>query len=66
MNPTNTNEYKATQVLENALNDYNRSPLRFADCFILYNKTIQQTIVSTIVAIIKKLGAEDYSSDSRN
>ena len=66
MDITYTNEYKAAQVLENALNDYNWSPQRFADCISLYHKTLQQTLVRTIVAIIKKLGAEDYSFDSRN
>lgn len=66
MDIENTKEYKAAKALEDALNDYSWSPQKFAESISLYHKTIQQTLMRTIVAVIKKMGAEDYSVDLRN
>lgn len=62
----NTKEYKAAQVLENALNDYSWSPQKFAECIGTFHKTLQQTFMRTIVAVIKNIGSDNYSVDSRN
>lgn len=62
----NTREYEAAQGLEKALNDYNWSPQKFADCIGTFHKTLQQTLMRTIVAVIKNMGSDHYSVDSRN
>lgn len=62
----NTREYKAAQGLEDALNDYCWSPQKFAVCIGPFHKTLQQTLMRTIVAVIKNMGADNYSVDSRN
>lgn len=62
----NTREYEAAQELENALNDYSWSPQKFAVCIGTFHKTLQQTLMRTIVAVIKKMGSDNYSVDARN
>lgn len=62
----NTREYEAAQGLENALNDYNWSPHKFAVCVGTFHKTLQQTLMRTIVAVIKNMGSDNYSVGSRN
>lgn len=62
----NTREYEAAQELKNALNDYSWSPQKFADCIGTFHKTLQQTLMRTIVAVIKKMGSDNYSVDARN
>lgn len=52
--------------LEQALNDYSWSPTRFAESICSFHKTLQQTLVRTIVAIIKEMGSEQHSVDARN
>lgn len=59
-------EYKAVKTLENAMNDYDWSPKRFADSIPYMHKTIQQTLIRTIVEVIKKVGEDDYPVDLRN
>lgn len=59
-------EYKAVKSLENAINDYNWSPRRFAENITSMHKTLQQTLIRTIVEVIKKVGEDDYPVDSRN
>lgn len=59
-------EYKAVKDLENAINDYNWSPRRFAENITSMHKTLQQTLIRTIVEVIKKVGEADYPVDSRN
>lgn len=66
MDMYDTREYKAAQVLENALNDYSWSPQKFAECIGTFHKTLQQTFMRTIVAVIKSMGSDNYSVDSRN
>lgn len=61
-----TQEYKAVKALEDAMNDYCWSPKRFADSIPYMHRTLQQTLVRTIVAVIQKVGAEDYRTDARN
>lgn len=62
----NTKEYQAAQDMEDALNDYSWSPQRFAESVCLFHRTLQQTLMRTIVAVIKKMGTEEYGVDSRN
>lgn len=62
----NTKEYHAAMVLENAMNDYSWSPQKFAQSVAYMHKTNQQTLIRTIIAVIKKVGAEDYCVDPRN
>lgn len=62
----NTREYKAAQGSEDAMNDYCWSPQKFADCIGTFHKTLQQTLMRTIVAVIKKMGSDNYSMDARN
>ena len=62
----NTREYEAAQGLENALNDYSWSPQKFAVCIGTFHKTLQQTLMRTIVAVIKNMGSDNQSVDSRN
>ncbi len=62
----NTREYMAAQVLEDALNDYSWSPQKFAESIGYFHKTLQQTLMRTIVAVIKNMGADNYSVDTRN
>lgn len=62
----NTREYKAAKELGKALNDYSWSPQKFADCIGTFHRTLQQTLMRTIVAVIKDMGSDNYSVDSRN
>lgn len=62
----NTREYMAAQVLEDALNDYSWSPQKFAESIGYFHKTLQQTLMRTIVAVIKNMGSDNYSVDTRN
>lgn len=62
----NTREYKAARELEKALNDYSWSPQKFADSIPLFHKTIQQTLVRTLVEVMKKIGSDCYPTDQRN
>lgn len=62
----NNQEYKVAQDIENALNDYNWTPTRFAESVGLFHKTLQQSLMRTIVAVIKKFGSEDHNVDSRS
>lgn len=62
----NTREYKAAQGLENALNDYSWSPQKFVESIGTFHKTLQQTLMRTIVAVIKDMGSDNYSVDARN
>lgn len=59
-------EYKAVKSLGNAINDYNWSPRRFAENITSMHKTLQQTLMRTIVEVIRKVGDENYPVDSRN
>lgn len=59
-------EYKAVKALENVMNDYNWSPRRFAENITSMHKTLQQTLMRTIVEVIRKVGDENYPVDSRN
>lgn len=62
----NSREYKAAQELENALNDYGWNPRRFAESTRCYHRTLQQTLIKTIVEIIRMVGSKDYDTDLRN
>lgn len=62
----NTKEYKAAKTIEEAINDYSWSPQKFAQSVTYMHKTNQQTLIKTIIAVIKKVGAEDYCVDPRN
>lgn len=53
-------------ALEDAMNDYSWSPNKFAESICRMHKTNQQTLVRTIVAVIKKFGSTDYCVDLRN
>lgn len=66
MNISNTKEFEAAQYIESALNDYNWSPQRFAESVGCFHKTLQQTLMRTLVAIIKNMGSDSYSVDPRN
>ncbi len=66
MNIQNTKEYNTAMALENALNDYCWSPQKFAESIGYMHRTNQQTLVRTLVAVIKEVGADDYSVDLRN
>ena len=62
----NSREYKAAQELERALNDMSWNPKRFAERVSHYQRTIQQELMKTIVAIIKMVGDDNYGIDLRN
>ena len=62
----NSREYKAAQELERALNDYGWNPQRFAESTRYYHRTLQQTLVKTVVEIIRMVGSKDYGTDLRN
>lgn len=66
MDIQNTREYKAAKDLKRALNDYGWNPERFAESTSYFHRTLQQELMKTIVAIIKKMGADDYRTDLRN
>lgn len=66
MTTENSQEYKAALALESALNDYSWCPARFAVSIGSIHKTLQQTLVRTIVEIIKEIGSDHHSVDSRN
>lgn len=59
-------EYKAAQDLATALNDYGWNSNRFAESTKYYHRTIQQTLMRSIVAIIKMVGSNTYDYDLRN
>ena len=62
----NSCEYKAAQELERALNDYGWNPRRFAESTRYYHRTLQQTLIKTVVEIIRMVGGKDYGTDLRN
>ena len=62
----NTIEYKAAMDLDLALNDYSWKGSTFAESVCLYHRTLQQTLVRTIIAVIKKMGDEHFGYDLRN
>lgn len=66
MNISKTKEFETAQCLESALNDYNWCPQRFSESVGCFHKTIQQTLMRTLVAIIKSMGSDSYSVDPRN
>ena len=66
MDIQNTREYKAAQELERALNDYGWNPERFAESTGYFHRTLQQSLVKTVVAIIRMVGSENYGTDLRN
>lgn len=66
MELNNTREYKAAMDLEQALNDYGWNDKHFAESVCLYHRTLQQTLVRTIVAVIRKVGDEHFGYDLRN
>ena len=57
-------EYEAAQTLERALNDYSWNPKQFAESTKFYHRTLQQTLVKTMVETIKTIAAGGY--DLRN
>lgn len=59
-------EYSIAMLLEQSLNDYSWSPTKFAESIGYIHKTLQQTLVRTIVAVIKEIGSEHHSVDARN
>ena len=59
-------EYKAAQDLQTALNDYGWHGKRFAESTCCYHRTLQQTLMRTIVAIIRMVGSPSYGYDLRN
>ncbi len=59
-------EFNTVMELGDAINNYSWSPQRFAESIPYLHKTLQQTLMRTIVAVIKKIGSEDYSVDLRN
>ena len=59
-------EYSTAMLLEQALNDYSWSPTKFAESIRCIHKTLQQTLVRTIAAVIKEMGSEHHSVDARN
>ena len=66
MDIQNTREYKAAQGLERALNDYGWNPALFAESTRYFHRTLQQTLIKTVVAIIRMVGSENYGTDLRN
>lgn len=66
MDIQNSREFKAAQDLERAMNDYSWNPERFAESTSYFHRTLQQELVKTIVAIIRKIGSDDYRTDLRN
>lgn len=66
MELSNTREYKVAMDLEQALNDYGWNGKNFAESVCLYHRTLQQTLVRTIVAVIRKIGDEHFGYDLRN
>ncbi|MBR4643899.1 MAG: hypothetical protein IKO73_01895 [Bacteroidaceae bacterium] len=59
-------EYKIAQELATALNDYGWDCKRFAESTKCYHRTIQQTLMRTIVVIIRMVASNTYSYDLRN
>ena len=66
MDIRNTREYKAAKDLERALNDYGWNPALFAESTRHFHRTIQQTLIRTVVAIIRMVGNDGYWTDLRN
>ena len=62
----NSPEYKAAKELEQALNDYKWSPEQFAESTQFYHRTLQQRLMATLVAIIRRMGDDAYPIDPRN
>lgn len=66
MDIQNSNEYKIAKCLEAGLNDCGWNPERFAECTSLFHRTLQQSLIRTVVAIIRMMGDEEYATDPRN
>lgn len=66
MDIQNSREFKAAKDLEKAMNDYGWNPERFAESTSYFHRTLQQELMKTIVAIIRKMGSDGYRTDLRN
>lgn len=66
MSIQNTKEFNAVMELGDSLNDYSWSPRKFAESIPFLHKTLQQTLIRTLVEVIKKVGEESYPVDLRN
>lgn len=66
MNLLSSKEYSTTILLEQAVNDYSWSPQKFAESVSHKHKTNQQTLMRTIVAVIRLMGNNTYCVDQRN
>lgn len=62
----NSREFKAAKELERALNDYGWNGKRFAMAVTTFHRTLQQTLLRSMVEVIKIKGNEDYGYDLRN
>ena len=62
----NSREFKATQELERALNDYGWNEKRFALATTTFHRTLQQTLFRTIVEILKMYADPQRRTDLRN
>ena len=66
MSIQNTKEFNAVMELGDSLNDYSWSPRKFAESIPYLHRTLQQTLIRTLVEVIRKVGEECYPMDLRN
>ena len=59
-------EYSTAMQLGQAVNDYSWSPQKFAESINHMHKTNQQTLMITVVAVIRLMGCNTYCVDQRN
>lgn len=62
----NSNEFKAAQELEDALNNMSWNGEKFAESVVYYHRALQQKLFGTMVKVIEMMGREDYGYDLRN
>lgn len=66
MDLTNTREYKAAMVLEDALNSMSWDEKKFAQSVRFMHRTLQQNLFRTVIAVIREMGSDDFLTDDRN
>ena len=66
MSIQNTKEFNTVMELGDSLNDCSWSPRKFAESIPYLHRTLQQTLIRTLVEVIRKVGEESYPVDLRN
>ena len=59
-------EYKAADALTDALNTFSWDEEKFAAAIGMQHRTLQQSVMRTMIAVIRFMASDDYRYDGRN